>query len=209
MDKNTIKYTKKIINYNNYFEKNKKELFSIYKYFHTKLKNIINNTDKNNILKKLEKKISWIPSDIKTPFLYNDYHDKNYTFLEFIELFNQDKIKFSKKIDITKYIKIIDDEIINVLNYIHSNRYVSLNIKLWIQNNVDTCYKYNFEHLELFYFSSSTFDYNKNNIYKNFLNLDDVIKEIYIITKWIYDINPLYKIKLCFFCFVMIFVYTI
>jgi hypothetical protein len=199
MDKNTIKYTEKIINYNNYFEKNKEELFSIYKYFHIKLKNIINNTDKNNILKKLEKKIYWLPSDIKTPFLYNDYYDKNYTFLEFIELFNQDKIKFSKKIDITKYIKIVDNEIINVLNYIHSNRYVSLNIKLWIQNNVDTCYKYNFEHLELFYFSSSAFDYNKNNIYKNFLNLDDVITEIYIITKWIYDINPLYKIKLYFF----------
>lgn len=200
MDKNTIKYTRKIMNYNNYFEKNKEELFSIYKYFHTKLKNIITNTHKNNILKKLEKKISWIPSDIKTPFLYNDYNDKYYTFLEFIELFNQNKIKFSKKMDITKYIKIVDDEIINVLNYIHSNRYVSLNIKLWIQNNIDTCYKYNFEHLELFYFSSSTFDYNKNNnIYKNFLNSDDVITEIYIITKWIYDINPLYKIKLCFF----------
>lgn len=200
MDKNTIKYTRKIINYNNYFEKNKEKLFYIYKYFYTKLKNIINNTDKNNILKKLEKKITWLPSNIKTPFLYNNYDNKNYTFLEFIELFNQDKIKFSKKMDITKYIKIVDDEIINVLNYIHSNRYVSLNIKQWIQNNVDICYKYNFEHLELFYFSSSTFDYNKNNnLYKNFFNLDDIIIEIYIITKWIYDINPLYKIKLYFF----------
>ena len=40
MDNNTIKYTNKIINYNNYFENNKEKLFSIYKYFYTKLKNI-------------------------------------------------------------------------------------------------------------------------------------------------------------------------
>jgi hypothetical protein len=73
MDNNTIKYTDKIINYNNYFENNKEKLFSIYKYFYKKLKNIINNTDKNNINKKLQKKITWSPSDIKTPFLYNSY----------------------------------------------------------------------------------------------------------------------------------------
>ena len=202
MDNNTIKYTDKIINYDSYFDKNKEKLFSIYKYFYSKLKNIINNISKKDILKKLQKKISWTPSDIKTPFLYNNYDDKDYSFSEFKELFNQLKINFSKfsKMDITKYIKNIDDEIVNVLNYIHSNRYVSLNIKQWIQCNIDVCYKYNFEHLELYYFYSSTYDYNQNNNqYKNFMNLDDTITEIYIITKWIYDINPLYKIKFYFF----------
>ena len=202
MDNNTIKYTNKIINYDNYFDNNKEKLFSIYKYFYTKLKNVINNTDKNNIIKKLQKKITWSPSDIKIPFLYNNYDDEDYSFSEFKELFNQLKINFSKfsKMDITKYIKNIDDEVINVLNYIHSNRYVSLNIKQWIQYNINVCYKYNFEHLELYYFYSSTYDYNQNiNLYKNFENTDDIVSEIYIITKWIYDINPLYKIKFYFF----------
>ena len=202
MDNNTIKYTDKIINYDSYFEKNKEKLFLIYKYFHGKLKNIINNTDKNNIIKKLEKKITWSPSDIKTPFLYNNYDDKDYNFSEFKELFNQYKINVSKfsKIDITKYIKNIDEEVVNVLNYIHSNIFISLNIKQWIQNNIDVCYKYNFDHLELFYFSSSTFNYNQyNKQYKHFFTINDIITEIYIITKWIYDINPLYKIKFYFF----------
>ena len=102
--------------------------------------------------------------------------------------------------DITKYIENIDDEVVNVLNYIYSNRYVSLNIKLWIQNNIDVCYKYNYDHLELYYFYSSTYDYNQNNnLYKNFHSINDIVSEIYIITKWIYDINPLYKIKFYFF----------
>jgi len=202
MDNKTIKYTNKIINYDSYFEKNKKKLFSIYKYFYTKLKNVINTTDKNNINKKLQKKITWTPTDIKIPFLYNNYDNKNYSFTEFIELFNQLKINFSKfsKIDITKYINNIDKEIINVLNYIHSNRYVSLDIKQWIQCNINVCYKYDFPHLELYYFYSSTYDYNQNNNqYKNFKNTDDIVTEIYIITKWLYDINPLYKIKFYFF----------
>ncbi len=203
MDKNTIKYTNKIINYNNYFDNNKEKLFTIYKYFYTKLNNIINTTDKNNIINKLQKKIIWSPSDIKTPFLYNNYDDKDYSFSEFKELFNQLKINFStfSKMDITKYLKNIDEEIINVLNYIHSNRYVSLDIKQWIQYNINVCYKYNFAHLELYYFYSSTYDYNKNNInpYKNFHNTDDIVTEIYIISKWLYDINPLYKIKFYFF----------
>ena len=202
MDNKTIKYTNKIINYDSYFEKNKKKLFTIYKYFYTKLKNVINNTDKNNIYKKLQKKITWTPTDIKIPFLYNNYDNKNYSFTEFIELFNQLKINFSKfsKIDITKYINNIDKEIINVLNYIHSNRYVSLDIKQWIQCNINICYKYNFSHLELYYFYSSTYDYNQNNYqYKNFQNTDDIVTEIYIISKWLYDINPLYKIKFYFF----------
>ena len=202
MDNNTIKYTDKIINYDSYFEKNKEKLFLIYKYFYSKLKNIINNISKKDILKKLQKKITWTPSDIKTPFLYNNYDDKDYSFSEFKELFNQLKINFSKfsKMDITKYIKNIDDEIVNVLNYIHSNRYVSLNIKQWIQCNIDVCYKYNYDHLELYYFYSSTYDYNQNNNqYKNFNSTNDIITEIFIITKWIYDINPLYKIKFYFF----------
>ena len=54
MDNNTIKYTDKIINYDSYFEKNKEKLFSIYKYFYSKLKNIINNISKKDIDKLLE-----------------------------------------------------------------------------------------------------------------------------------------------------------
>ena len=203
-NKNTLKLleSSKLINYDNHFEENKENLHLIYKYYQTKLKNIIDDSSP----KKYIKKITWkIPGsfrttrlltllkdapDIKLPIIFNDYNDEKYTLEEFSELFNQYKINFSKfsNIDVSKYIKNIDSEIKDVLNFIHSSRYVSINIKQWIQNNIDTCYKYNFDHLELFYYTTS-----------NSENLDDTINEINIITKWIYDINPIFKIRLHIF----------
>ena len=194
--------TLKLINYDNHFEENKKNLHLIYKYYQTKLNNIIEKLSP----KKYVKKITWkIPGsfrttrlltllkdapDIKLPIIFNDYNDEKYTLKEFSELFNQYKLNFSKfsKIDISKYIKNIDNEIKDILNFIHSSRYISINIKQWIQNNIDVCYKYNYDHLELFYYTTS-----------NSENLDDTINEINIITKWIYDINPIYKIRLHIF----------
>ena len=176
----------KIINYDNHFEANKDNLHLIYKYYQTKLKNIIDDTSP----KKYVKKITWKIPDIKLPIIFNDYNDEKFTIDEFSELFNQYKINFSKfnKIDVSKYIKNIDNEIKDVLNFVHSSRYISINIKQWIQNNIDVCYKYNYDHLELFYYTTS-----------NSENLDDTINEINIITKWIYDINPIYKIRLHIF----------
>jgi len=176
----------KIIKYDDHFEANKENLFLIYKYYQTKLKNIIDDTSP----KKYVKKITWKIPDIKLPIIFNDYNDEKFTIDEFSELFNQYKINFSKfnKIDVSKYIKNIDNEIKDVLNFVHSSRYISINIKQWIQNNIDVCYKYNYDHLELFYYTTS-----------NSENLDDTINEINIITKWIYDINPIYKIRLHIF----------
>lgn len=171
---------------NNHFEKNKKDLYLIYKYYQNKLKNIIDTPSS----KKYIQKFTWEIPDINSPIIFNDYNDEKYTLQEFSELFNQYKLNFSKfsKIDITKYIKNINNKIKNVLNFIHSSRYISINIKLWIQNNINICYKYNYDHLKLFYYTTS-----------NSENLDNTINQINIITKWIYDINPLYKIKLHIF----------
>jgi hypothetical protein len=182
---NLLEYSKNI-NYDNHFEENKENLHLIYKYFQTKLINIIEESSP----KKYTKKITWKNPDIKLPFIFNDYNDEKYTLEEFSELFNQYKLNFSKfsSINIRKYIKNIDNEIKDVLNFIHSFRYISMNIKQWIQNNIDVCYKYNYDHLELFYYTTS-----------NSENIDDTINEINIITKWIYDINPLYKIRLHIF----------
>lgn len=180
--------TLKLINYDNHFEENEDNLHLIYKYYKTKLNNIIEKSS----TKKYAKKITWRLNapDIKLPIIFNDFNDEKYTLEEFSELFNQYKLNFSKfsNIDVGKYIKNIDNEIKDIFNFIHSSRYISINIKQWIQNNIDVCYKYNFDHLELFYYTTS-----------NSENLDDTINEINIITKWIYDINPLYKIRLHIF----------
>ena len=180
-----LEYSKNI-NYDNHFEENKDNLYLIYKYYQTKLHLIL----ELNSTKKYAKKITWKIPDIKLPIIFNDYNDEKYTLKEFSELFNQFKLNFSKfsNIDISKYIRNIDNEIKDVLNFIHSSRYISINIKQWIQNNIDVCYKYNYDHLELFYYTTS-----------NSENLDDTINEINIITKWIYDINPLHKIRLHIF----------
>jgi hypothetical protein len=187
-DTNTTKLIKssELINYNNHFEENKEKLHLIYKYYQSKLKNIIEKTSP----KKYVKKITWKIPDIKLPIIFNDFNDEKYTLEEFSELFNQYKINFSKfsKIDVSKYIKNIDNEIKDILNFVHSSRYISINIKQWIQNNIDVCYKYNYDHLELFYYTTSKSE-----------NLDGTINEINIITKWIYDINPLHKIRLHIF----------
>ena len=178
----------KLINYDTHFEENKENLHLIYKYYQTKLNNIIEKSSP----KKYVKKITLLKDapDFKLPIIFNDYNDEKYTLEEFSKLFDQYKLNFSKfsNIDISKYIKDIDSEIKDVLNFIHSSRYVSINIKQWIQNNIDVCYKYNYDHLELFYYTTS-----------NSENLDDTINEINIITKWIYDINPIYKIRLHIF----------
>ena len=198
MNNNTIKYTKKLLNYNNYFNKNKRELFLIYKNFNDKLMTIIKNTSINELLKKNTQRFKWKAINLDKPIIYYEYNKENLTIDEFTELFNQYKIDFSKikHIDITKYILNINPEIINVLNFVHYVRYISLDIKLWIQNNINTCYKYDFQHLELYYFFSDS-EYNSDSSKQKQFN--DKIYNIYIITKWIYDINPIYKIKYYFF----------
>ena len=197
MNNNTIKYTKELLNFNNYFNKNKKKLFLIYKNFNDKLMLIKKNTSINELLKKNTQRLKWKAINLDKPMIYYEYNKENLTIDEFTELFNQYKIDFSKikNIDITKYILNINPEIINILIFIHCVRYVGLDIILWIQNNINTCYKYDFQHLELYYFFSDS-EYNSDsNKQKQF---NDKIFNIYIITKWIYDINPIYKIKYYF-----------
>jgi hypothetical protein len=63
--------------------------------------------------------------------------------------------------------------------YIEEDCDVYNGYKQWIQNHIDVCYKYNFDHLELFYFSSSTFNYNQyNKQYKHFFTINELDIEI-------------------------------
>jgi hypothetical protein len=90
-----------------------------------------------------------------------------------------------RSFNIKKFIE-IDEELVSVYNFMFSSRYVGFDIRLYIQNKINNCYKYNFDHMDLYFFDNKDVD-------------NTTIEFIYKITKWIYDINPRHKIRLFIF----------
>lgn len=134
----------------------------------------------------------------EVPFTYSEYisnckENEKISLEHFIELFNQYKLNYSKlhSFNINNYItpQIKEKDIINIYNFVFTSRYIGINIKLWIQQNINNYTIYNFEHLDFYHFYKNE---NKSD-YKEFID------NVYSISKWIYDINPIYKIKLYFF----------
>lgn len=132
------------------------------------------------------------------PFIYSEYisnckENEKISLDKFIELFNQYKLNYYKlhSFNINNYIepKIKERDVINIYNFVFTSRYISVDIKLWIQQNVNKYAVYNFEHLEFYHFYNDA----------NGLDYKEFIDNVYAISKWIYNINPIYKIKLYFF----------
>jgi hypothetical protein len=175
MEKEIIKKNFKL-EWNN----NKKDLKKIANYYVDNYKKIKYNNIYYNIIK-----INTTTDDM--PYSYKFYKTiNNIDYKTFLAkghdwLFNN----ILKSFNIKNYVE-IDDELVNIYNFMFSSLYIGNNIRLYIQNKINICYKYNFEHLDLYFFDNKKINNN-------------VIKLIYKITKWMYDINPIHKIKLFIF----------
>ena len=123
-----------------------------------------------------------------------EYYVDNYKKIKYNNIYyniikintNNDDILYSYKTSNDKGFIKIDEELINIYNFMFSSRYIGNDIRLYIQNKINNCYKYNFDHMDLYFFDNKDVDNN-------------TIEFIYKITKWIYDINPIHKIRLFIF----------
>ena len=178
-DNSNIKDIMNIYN-NNWNDVNMKKIFN---YIYKILKKIIYKPNYYNDVEILEFK--WTNIIHKYPILF--YYYDNIEYNTFVDNYNKNLIKNTiKKKDINKYIEDIDQIILNILVDIHNMPFISLDILLYIENNIDQCKLYKFDHLELYYFY-------KSNI------IEEIVINIYIITKLFYTINPKSIIKLIYF----------
>jgi hypothetical protein len=175
MEKEIIKKNFKL-EWNN----NKKDLKKIVKYYVDNYKKIKYNNIYYNIIK-----INTTTDDM--PYTYKFYKMINNipyeTFL--IKAYDWAFNNILRDFNIKKFIE-IDEELVSVYNFMFSSRYVGFDIRLYIQNKINNCYKYNFDHMDLYFFDNKDVD-------------NTTIEFIYKITKWIYDINPRHKIRLFIF----------
>jgi hypothetical protein len=175
MEKEIIKKNFKL-EWNN----NKKNLKKIVKYYVDNYKKIKYNNIYYNIIK-----INTTTDDI--PYTYKFYKTiNNIDYKTFLSK-NHDWTfnNILRSFNIKKFIE-IDEELVSVYNFMFSSQYVGFDIRLYIQNLINNCYKYNFDHMDLYFFDNKDVDNN-------------IIEFIYKITKWIYDINPRQKIRLFIF----------
>jgi hypothetical protein len=102
--------------------------------------------------------------------------------------------RFEKTLNqnLRKYITNFDLLPIDIQNFIielQHGKFVSLDIRCYVENNLHTCKHYTSEHMDLYVFTSNLDD---------IIN-DELLKQIYIVSRWIYDMNPIYRIKFIYF----------
>jgi hypothetical protein len=132
-----------------------------------------------------KKKIS--PNDVKPYFekyadLYYSSFGENITSIDYnnnVNNINNDELLKQKYIQ----------EIINALKYFQNGHFVSLNIKHYVENNINSCKIYDFDFIKIYFFSN-------NNITQTH---EKLIYELLIISKWIHSISPNYKINFMYF----------
>jgi len=207
ISKNLTNIKSPIADHNSYFNNNWNKYNNEIIILFTSMFNILDKifVDMNQIdLKKNQKNITrWTNINHDLPFCYllnkkkqDTNTSKQYNkilFKEFNEMYNKRKIKLRNN-DYTniikKYSNNLNHKIIQLLNYFQTGSFVSLDVKLYTENNINIYEHYNFNHLELHFF------YNEN---INVIEKKNIINKIYIITKWIHSLNNKYKIKLIYF----------
>jgi len=215
--KNPIKYQNKI--FNNHWNKYNNKIYDLFVILIDKLKNSIMTYNTESINDPNTKVFShnWINNESSEPLIFKAIYeklDKKLSFNQFNDAYNKKEINikdfktiiddyinihfidnFSKQLineqtEQTEQTQIYIDEIINVFKYFHMGSFISLDIKSYVENKINNCEIYEFDHLKLYFFTSTSTDIKiKNNL----------IKYIYIISKWIYSLNPIYKIKLAYY----------
>jgi hypothetical protein len=224
--KNPIKYHNKLFNKN--WNKNNIKLNQLFTIVSNNLTNIIINTSDDGIQhhKQYLKKWNNYIHDMPINYIYylsknqdmsfNDfslnYYKRHITFgntnfksyiTTYTDLNSETNAKINSetnaKINSETNAKInsetnakISATIIDRLNYIQNGVFVSLDIKLYIENNIDSWEYYTFPHMNMDFFYSSKI---------NILKKNKIIKNFYIISKWIYELfgNSTQKINFVYF----------
>ena len=134
----------------------------------------------------------------KFPINYQIYVNHTNQFLsydEFNDKFNKRILNSSYDKLIVKYIKrnmliVPNIKILELLTYFQICKFISLDIKLYVENNHNKCKYYFWSHMNFYFFYSNQINSD---------TYDDILKQIYIVSKWIYDMNPIYKINFVYF----------
>jgi hypothetical protein len=193
-----INYTFDTLNYisNDIFNKNNpikyhnKNYNNVWNINYEKLNNLINNLS-NNLLFIINNKIDlsnveifeWTNIKHEYPLCYNQKIPYN-QFIEKYQLRTID-LNYNYKLLIKKYTENLSEEILSILNDFQKGYFISLDIKFYVENNINKCYKYKFDHMDLYLLTNKL--------------SEQLLKHIYIISKWIYNLNPIYKIKFIYF----------
>jgi hypothetical protein len=196
MNNECIKYY--VNKFNKHWLSNEISLKKLFDILLNKLINISNDKNINNINNHLIKKYEWSINKTKLekePYVYRNYKKKyDITYDEFKNLYNLHSIKLDN-INYNKFFSKsfnISSDIIPILNDFEHGYFVSLDIKLYVENNINRCEYYSFDHMDMHFFYSNTLDNDTKN---------KIINNIYIISKWIYDLNPINNKKIKFYYF--------
>ena len=205
--KNPIKYHNKYFNKN--WNKYNNQLQQIFNNVSTSLVNIIQEITFEQINDHKLSTKHWINKPHNEPINYEYYIDNNkseknnlnITFNEFCVGYYRRDIKI-KNIDYKTYIfkysnldQNNDYIIIDRLNYMQNGYFISLDIKSYIENTIDSYEMYRFPHLNMEFFYSSNIDQNRKM---------KIIMKFYVISKWIYTLfgntnNPTEIINFIYF----------
>lgn len=181
-----------ILLFNKYWNKNNNKLKKKFDNLTLSLNKIYDNKD-DSLIKNSQRKIYKWENKINTePYFYQEYNKKyNISYDKFYDLYNTrqtNNIEFNY-VDYVK-IKGKSNTIIDIINELQNSFFIGLDIKLYVDNYINNCIYYSFDHLDFYFF------YNPDCIKSS--EFDIILSEIYVITKWIYQLNPI-KIKLSYF----------
>lgn len=182
---NPIKYHNKI--FNNNWNKNTDMFYT----FYNAMYKILNEIDITNIKKTTMINYNWKPKVHDKPYNYLAYikdNKTNLTYDEFKKMYNLRKIKTKRNYIyyINNYNINIPDKIKQILNKFQNGYFADLDVKLYVENNINNCNYYQFQHMNFYYFYNDMID-------------DQLLIHIYLISKWIYIIKPKNKITFIYF----------
>lgn len=189
--KNPIKYHNKY--YNNCWNEYQNNIEALITKFHKDLHLIMNTINETMINSYLKKTYNWNNINHNHPLVYLHFRETYTDYKIFNELYNKRELTYrSLKINhlIKQHIDIDDEYIISILNKFQNGIFISLDIKLYVENNITLCEYYDFGFLKLHFFYAS--DLDKDTKYH-------LISNIYLITKLIHSFNPIHNINLFYF----------
>ena len=183
------------IYFNTYWDKHKINLTILLNTLINQIKYIENHTNSDLFNKSFKKHIKWTPIYHKYPVSYMHYIKsyKQIDYTTYLNKFNIRDIPFELNVDYTEYINkfITNETILDIYNKFQNGIFISLDVRLYVENNINNCLFYSFPHIDLYIL------YNETNFNESIKN--NLLKNIYIISKWIHDINPIKKNNIILF----------